>query len=283
MNLDQLRIFLAVVEQGSFSRAAEALAVTQSTVSFHVKGLEKSLGARLLERGGGRVAATGRGRLLLRYAQRIVALADEADARVSEASRGGAGELHVAASTIPAEVLLPRVLPRFRAEHPSVHVVVSVSDSKRALAALLAGECELALTGAKPADKRASATRFAEDEIVLVARERGARFDAAAPLILREPGSGTQDVALELLARNGVARPNVAVEVGSSEAVKRCVLSGLGFAFVSLEAVRDELRRGELHRVPFAGTPVARSFYVVSRRSAPLEPAARSLRRLLVR
>src|SRR5581483_7262123 len=150
---------LAVIEQGSFSKAAAALAVTQSTVSFHVKGLESALGARLLERGGGRVAATGRGRLLLRYAQRIVALEEEALAKLSAATYARTGEVRVAASTIPAEVLLPRALPRFRAAHPDVRVVVSVSDSKRAVAQLLEGACDLALVGSKPADKRLHATR----------------------------------------------------------------------------------------------------------------------------
>lgn len=288
MNLDQLRTFLAVVERGSFSRAAEALAVTQSTVSFHVKGLEDSLGARLLERGGGRVAATGRGRLLLRYAQRIVALEVEALSRLSAASAAQQGEVRVAASTVPAEVFLPRVLPRFRAEHPAVHVVVSVSDSKRATGALLSDECDLALVGSKPSDKRLHATRFAEDEIVLVgAAGAPARLSprdlATTPFVLREPGSGTQDAAMEVLAAHGVARPDVAVEVGSGEGVKRCVLAGLGLAFVSLEAVRDELGRGELVRVALRGTPLRRSFFVARRKVAALEPAARALVELLVR
>lgn len=286
MNLEQLRVFLAVVEHGSFSRAADALAVTQSTVSFHVKGLEESLGARLLERGGGRVAATGRGRLLLRYAQRIVALEQEARAKVASDGAARSSELRVAASTVPAAVLLPRVLPRFREKHEGVRLVIDVSDSRRALATLQDGKCDLALVGSKPVDKRLRATKVGEDEVVLVGK-KGNHLDAAAlahvPLVLREPGSGTQDAALEVLARHGVARPNVAVEVGSGEAVKNCVLAGLGLAFLSLEAVRGELRRGELQRIPLAGTPVRRFFWAAHRRTAALDAPARDLVSLLAR
>ena len=289
MNLDQLRTFLAILEHGSFSRAAGALGVTQSTVSFHVKGLETSLGARLLDRMGGRVRPTERGRLLLRYAQRILALEEEALARLSAASAGQAGDVRVAASTIPAEYLLPRVLARFRSEHAGVAVHVAVSDSKRALAALLADECDLALVGARPEDRRVVATPVAEDRIVLVGPARGplarARLApkdlARTPLVLREAGSGTGDAAMEVLARHGVTRPRVAIEIGSSEGVKRCVRSGLGLAFVSLDAVREELRRGELRRVALAGTPVRRSFFVARRAAASLEPAAQALLALL--
>jgi DNA-binding transcriptional LysR family regulator len=289
VNLDQLRTFLAILEHGSFSRAAAALGVTQSTVSFHVKGLETSLGARLLDRLGGRVRPTERGRLLLRYAQRILALEEEALARLGAASAAQAGEVRVAASTIPAEYLLPKVVARFREGHPGVAVHVAVSDSKRALGALLADECDLALVGANPEDRRVVATRVAEDRIVLVGPARGPlarrRLSpeelARTPLVFREAGSGTGDAAIEVLARHGVTRPLVAIEIGSSEGVKRCVRSGLGLAFVSLEAVREELGRGELMKVALAGTPIRRSFFALRRASASLEPAAQALFALL--
>ena len=103
MEIDQLRTFLSVLDHGGFSRAAEALRVGQSTVSFHVKALETAVGARLLDRRRGRVRATPAGRLLARYALKLVALRDEALARLRDEEAGERGRVRVAASTIPAE------------------------------------------------------------------------------------------------------------------------------------------------------------------------------------
>src|SRR5438128_1730390 len=103
MEIDQLCTFLAVLEHGNFSRAAESLRLGQSTVSFHIKALESAVGARLIDRGGRGVRPTAAGRLLRRYATRLVALRDEALARLRTEEKGESGHLVIAASTIPAE------------------------------------------------------------------------------------------------------------------------------------------------------------------------------------
>jgi len=108
MDVGQLRTFLAVLEHGSFSHAAEALRIGQSTASFHIKALETSVGTRLLDRRGGRVRPTATGAVLRRYALRIVSLRDEALARLRAEESGEAGRLTIAASTIPGEYLLPQ-------------------------------------------------------------------------------------------------------------------------------------------------------------------------------
>src|SRR5262245_11822840 len=113
MDIDQLRTFLAVLDHGSFSHAAEARGIGQSTVSFHVKALETSVGAKLLDRRGGQVRPTATGNVLRRYALRIVSLRDEALARLRAEESGQVGRLTIAASTIPAEHLLPPVLAEF--------------------------------------------------------------------------------------------------------------------------------------------------------------------------
>src|SRR5438552_2422241 len=127
MDLDQLRTFLAVLEHGNFSRAAQALRLTQSTVSFHVKALETELGARLVDRVGGRpssgstaIRPTAAGRVLRRYAGRLLALRDEAVARVAGEEHAHAGRVQIAASTIPAEYVLPGRLRDFQRGHPNV-------------------------------------------------------------------------------------------------------------------------------------------------------------------
>jgi DNA-binding transcriptional LysR family regulator len=191
IDLDQIRAFLAVLEHGSFSRAGESIGVGQSTVSFHVKALETALGAVLVDRKSGAARATAAGKILRRYARRITALCDEAAADLRQEALGESGSLTIAASSIPGGYLLPPVLVAFRRTHPGVALAVEVSDSRRALHALLAQECDLALIGAPVRDRKVVCSAFAEDEIVLVApgRERRGKVPRL-PLILREEGHG---------------------------------------------------------------------------------------------
>lgn len=291
MDLDQLRTFLAVLDHGSFSRAAETLHVGQSTVSFHVKALETAVSARLIDRRGGSVRPTAAGIVLKRYAVRIVALREEALAKLAAEEGGEAGHLAVAASTIPGEYLLAPVLARFVAVHPRVAVTVEIGDSREALDRLVAHEADLALVGARRPDKRITYAPFAADEIVLVARpEAGAararsvaRRLRGARLLVREKGSGTRDAAAAFVARHasdGEAPP--LLQLGSTEALRRAALEGLGLALISDRAVAEDLRAGRLVRVPAAGLPIRRIFHAARLRSATPSAAARQLLKALM-
>ena len=292
MDVDQLRTFLAVLEHGSFSRAAEALRIGQSTVSFHIKALETAVGARLLDRRGGHVRPTATGGILRRYAVRIVSLRDEALARVRAEESGQAGRLAIAASTIPGEYLLPPVLAEFLAAHPRVAVTVEVSDSRKAIAQLLAHECDLALVGARARDKRIAYTPFAEDEVVLVGRASdplhqrrwSARDLDKVRIIVREEGSGTRQAVSAFLARHAPSRADhqARLQAGSTEAAKRCALHGIGLALLSRHSVAEDLDAGRLAVVSAPGLPVRRSFYAARLRTATLSAAARALFDLLL-
>ncbi|MBI2896585.1 MAG: LysR family transcriptional regulator [Deltaproteobacteria bacterium] len=286
MELDQLRTFLAVLEQGSFTRAAEALHVGQSTVSFHIKALEGVVGTKLLDRLGGRVRPTASGKVLRRYAERIVSLRAEALGSLRAQEKGEAGRVAIAASTIPAEHLLPRALAELRRLHPGVTVSVDVSDSRRALAALQAQECDLALVGARVRDKRIVFTPFADDEIVLVgpspnpfapSGRLAAEEVGHAPLIVREEGSGTRSAVASILARSSGS----CIQVGSTEAARRCVLLGLGLTLISRRAAEEDLAAGRLSLVRCPGTPVRRTFWIARLGSVTLPAATRALVRIL--
>jgi LysR family transcriptional regulator, low CO2-responsive transcriptional regulator len=289
MEFDQLRTFLVVLEHGSFTRAAEVLGLSQSTVSAHVKTLESAVGTRLLDRNRERVQPTAKGRMLRRYAGQLMALRQEAVGRLTDADEGKAGHVAIAASTIPGEYLLPGALARLRTTHPHVSVTMSVSDSRRAVGSLLSRECDLALVGSRTADSRLVYTAFAQDEVIVVAASPNPWAGhqgslEGVPLIVRSEGSGTRAAAAEVLAaaRTG-ASPAPVVEVGSTEATKRCVLAGLGVAFVSRLAVADELARGELVTCAVPGTPIRRTFFVASLRSTTLSAAAAALVEILTR
>lgn len=292
MDFDQLRTLLAVLQHGSFTRAAEALGLSQSTVSFQIKALESAVGGRLLDRGRDGVRATPRGEILRGYAERLWSMRHEALAQLRAESEGERGRVVVAASTIPGEVLLPRYLGRFRESHPGVSVRVEVSESSRALAALAADECDLALVGRRPSDRGLVAHPFADDEVVLVGpspnpfvpagTELEVRGLAEVPLVLRSEGSGTRAAVADLLARASLPLASSAsVIVGSTEAAKRCVLAGVGLSFVSRVAVAEELAAGRMEVVPLMGTPVARRFWVVHRRDRSASSATAALVELL--
>jgi DNA-binding transcriptional LysR family regulator len=283
MDLARLQTFQTVLDKRSFSRAAAALGCTQSTVSFHIRALEQELDATLLDRKRGQVRATAAGKLLLPYARRMAALASEARARLREEESGEAGRLRIAASTVPGEYLLPPLLAQFRAQHPAVSFAIHISDSRRALAGLLAGDCDLALVGARVPDRRLSYQPFADDEIILVAaphlpEARLRKLTSAqlrrAPLLLREEGSGTRLATRGFERRDADAAP--VIEVGSTEGLKRCAIAGLGVALLSRHAAQDALADQRLVHVGAPGTPVRRRFYAARLTAAPMPATARS-------
>lgn len=292
MTPDQLRAFLAVLEYGTFSRAAEALDLAQSTVSFHVKALEEGVGACLLERRGRAVRPTSAGAILRRDAKRLLAIHDDAIAKLGASEKGESGSVVVAASTIPAEHLLPPVLAAFRRTHPRVTVDVEVSDSKRALASLLGRSCDFAVVGSRVRDRRIRSTPVADDEIVLVGpvpnpfAPHGKLSPAdlsKVPLVVREEGSGTADAVSRLLAKLPPERTHALLRVAGHAATVRCVLDGAGLALVSRRGVREELERGRLAVVALPGTPVRRRFFAAELAGARASGAARELLRAIVR
>lgn len=285
MEFDQLRTLLAVLEHGGFTRAADALGLSQSTVSFHIKSLEKSLGTRLLDRGRDGVRPTVHGTTLARYAGRMLELRLQAASSLGALDTGVVGRIDVAASTIPGEYLLPEVLARLRRTHPGVSVSVHVGDTSRAVGALREGIVDLAITGSPSADRKIEEAAIAQDTVVLVGPQPPpAGFEGliGVPLVLRREGSGTRAAVADILARalDG-GEPGPTVEVGSTEAAKRCALAGLGLAFVSARAVERELAAGVLYVHPLAGLPAARTFYLATVRGVTLSPAAAALRELL--
>ena len=291
MEIDQLLTFLSVLEHGSFSRAGQALGVGQSTVSFHIKALERAAGSRLLDRGGGRVRPTATGRTLLRYARRIVSLREEALSRLGAERSATAGHLTIAASTIPAEYLLPPALARFRKAHPLVGITIDVSDSRRAIAELIDQNCDLALVGATMSDRRVAYSPVAEDEVVLVgplpnpfapSGRLGHTAFARVPLIVREEGSGTRKVVARLIARRAAHDAKaVTIQVGSTEAAKRCAAQGVGLALVSRRAVAEELAARRLGLVSAPGLPARRRFWAARLEHVTLSRAAKELLALL--
>jgi DNA-binding transcriptional LysR family regulator len=283
VQLPHLETFAKAAELSSFTAAAHALGLTQAAVSQRVHALEAALGAPVFHRPGGRVRLTDAGRRLYDYAQRILDLHRAARWEITGHEAPAAGELRIAASSIPGEHLLPALLSDFRRKHPHVQVRAAVSDSLAVMRQVERGEASVGLVGRKADNPHLEFRYLASDRIVLVAppghalgrRKRVTVAQLAAhPLVLREAGSGLRHCFEAALGRAGrsLADLQIALELGSNEAIKEAVLRGVGVAVLSSRAVQKELAAGQLHALEVHDLRCNRDMFIVldKRRVLPL-------------
>jgi len=295
LSIRQLEVFVALVEQGSFTRAARHLELSQSTVSGHVADLERRLGVRLVERDRSGVRTTAPGKALLRPAREVLQAERNARMAVQELAGLLRGSLVVGGSTIPASYLLPAIFGRFHAEHPGVSLRLVTGDSQQVLERVRTADVEVGIVGARPNDNGLLASKIGEDVLTLILAPDHPLADRSTlpvteflelSLVMREPGSGTRaatEAALKKLIGDEAAHELViACEVGSTEAQKAAVRAGLGVAFVSSLAVADELAHGTLKTARLKGFDVRREFFLVTRPDEFLSPAARAFRDVAV-
>ncbi len=294
MEILRLRTFCKVVELNSFTKASEVLYLTQAAVSQHVQALERELGVTLFERGVRTLTLTDAGRRLYDYARRILELHDEAKQEISRVPTALTGEVRIAASTIPAEHILPPVLTSFRQQHPQVRVTVVVSDSEATLTTMRANQADVGVVGLKPTSLRLSFEPLVEDELVLIvppkhrwARRKSVSLDELKrePFIARESGSGSRWCLERGLEQVGTALTdfNVILELASNEAVKEAVLQGGGVSVLSRRAVERELKARQLKAVAVNGLRMERQFYLVTNKRRVLSSAARKFLEFLDR
>jgi len=259
----RLQVFHAVAKHLSFTKAAEALFMTQPAVTFQIKQLEEHFNTRLFERGHGRIAITPAGMVVLDYAERILALSAELDTRLKEMTGEVAGLLLIGASTTIAEFLLPKVLGEFKAKHPKVMPRLFVGNSEAIESRVAAHTLDVGFVEAPARLQGVTSDVCCEDELVVVcapghalAQLKGVtpKLLQQHPYISREPGSGTREVADQYFQKAGVAPDtlDVVMELGSPEALKGLVATGLGFTIMSRATVANELRLGQLATVPLA-------------------------------
>ncbi|NIQ93443.1 MAG: LysR family transcriptional regulator, partial [Desulfuromonadales bacterium] len=230
MEIRRLEVFCKVIELKSFTRAADAVLLSQPSVSEHVRLLEEHFGDKLLDRLGREVLPTPAGKILYQYGRRIIQLRDEAIQSIDHFKGHLGGDLAVGASTIPGCYILPEIIVGFHGKHPGIHIMLKISGTSQALQRLVEGDIETAIVGAKPADKRLECKEAFEDELVLAvpndhpwARREDVELSqlVGEPFIQRERGSGTRSVMNETLADCGLDedRLSVVAEMGSTEAV----------------------------------------------------------------
>jgi len=292
MNLHQIKIFVAIADNGSFSAAAEAIALTQSTVSQHMASLEDEVGVSLFDRQGRGITLTPGGLLFLRHARLILG---ESYA-LSQAMTGFRGleraDLIIGASNIPANYLVPPLLATLNQKHPGISLTMLTGDTAEVLKMLEGAEIELALVGSRAMNKEMHFHPLMDDPLVLVvaashpwAKQGHIELDElfTQPLIMRETGSGSGQ-SLEHALRSVKRVPEdlmIAARLGSNEAVLQAVASGYGAAFVSELSVQHWERADHLCRIEIDDLVVERKIWTAEMKGRTLSPAAMAFSKVL--
>jgi DNA-binding transcriptional LysR family regulator len=272
----RLQVFHAVARQLSFTKAAEQLFMTQPAVTFQIKQLEEHLNTRLFERSHGRIVLTPAGELVLGYAEKILALSEELETRVGELTGAISGPLLLGASTTIAEFYLPQILGEFKAVYPHVQVRMTVANSEIIETRVAEHALDLGLLESPSHLSGVEITVCCEDVLVMIcspkyrlarAKRVSAGEIAGEPFISRESGSGTREFSDHYFQQNKISPDalNIVMELGSPEAIKGVVATGLGVSVLSRATVAKELRLGVLVAVPL-DPPLIRALSVVTPR-----------------
>jgi DNA-binding transcriptional LysR family regulator len=286
----RLKVFRSVCEHLSFRRAGEELHLSQPAVTQQIKALEEELGARLLDRTGGRVVLTPAGRLLKQRAGEMAALAARTQEELASLNGEHSGTLSAGASTSIAQYVLPRMLGAFQKAHPQVKLQIRSGNTEEVVEWLIEGRIAIGLIEGPALRKDVRTEPFMEDELVLLfpanhpwSRSGELSIDdlRGAPFLLRERGSGTRRVLEAALEKAGLkARElEVVMELDSSEAIISSVESGLGIGFVTRAAVLPRLPLGRIATARIRGLRISRNFSFVYPAGPKPEGLAGALRK----
>lgn len=279
-NPAHLRTLEEIAKRGSFSRAAEALHLSQPAVSLHIRQLEDQIGLPVLERVGKRAFPTTAGEIVLDHAARAFRELEGA-ARALERLRGVvAGRIRLGTGATASIHLLPPLLARVRARYPGLELIVRTGNAPEMARAVVNNELDVAVV-TLPVNTRHLVTSPVFHDPLLAIAPGGSSFRpgravtavelARHPLMLYEPGGTIRRVIDDWFRRAGVM-PRVAMELGNEEAIKKLVGAGLGLSIIPAIATRDEARAKTLLALRL-DPPLARRLGVVRRRDKPSSPA----------
>lgn len=283
MDIHQLETFLAVVEEGSFSGAAKALGRTQPAVSQVIARLEDELGQRLFERPARRGGMTDAGKALVEYAKRMLTVRDQARVALEDVRALRAGRLVIAANELTCLYLLP-ILDQFRRLYPGVSVTVQRSLASRVPASVLDHAVDLGVTTYRPLEDGIRSVVVYRDELVFVvptthplARRTEVSITTlgSESFVAHHVASPYRERVVEAFRRHRVTL-HMPVEMPTIDAIKRFVALGHGVALLPAISVQDELRRGELVRVPVPELALERQLRLVLRREGETSQAVQA-------
>ena len=253
MEFRQLESFCAVVRYQSFTKAAEKLYISQPTISTHIRMLEQEFNSRLIIRTTKNIEITPHGKELFACAQKIFTLKNDLIQKWSEENKK---IIRIGASTIPADYILPEVLPLFCQKYPDIQLHIHQNDSGNILQSILNGKFTIGMVGMKSFEKELDFVPFFHDEIVMITpkQENFLHFSQKAfnqddlisllkkeTIILREQGSGSKKRLESYFEQINLSEKslNIIARLNDQESIKKLVASGLGISFISAKAITD--------------------------------------------
>lgn len=288
MNLKQLEAFVQVAEDGSFSKAAKELFLTQPTISAHISALERELNARLFVRNTKEVNLSDDGVQLYKYAKEMIGL----QKKIEECFEIDRKEKHhgitIAASTIPAQYLLPKVLLKFNEKYPDEQIKIIETDSSEVVTQIVEHMVDVGFTGTVLEKKHCKYIPFYKDELVIVTpnTEKYRRFSEERPediswfqeehIIMREEGSGTRKEAESQLREAGIkiSELEIIASIANQETIKKSVRQGMGVSVLSKLATEDEVESGFLLTFPIPRSNEGRDINLVYNKNYQMSRSA---------
>jgi DNA-binding transcriptional LysR family regulator len=270
LNLHLLRLFAAVVQTGSFSRAADNLRISQPAISKGVRDFELQVGCRLLDRTSKGVRPTREGQALLRHANTLFAAERAAEHELLSLRNLDTGSLRIGASTTIATYMIAKFLGHFHQTYPGIDLHLVSANTRDIADLMLAHNIEIALVEGPIEDHDLASKPWRTDTMELIASpfhpfvQLGKPIDPKALedeiLIVREPGSGSREVVAQALAARGI-QPRRTLEIGSTEAIKQAVANGVGVSVVSTATIDDQVKLDRLRLVPMDDLQISRTLW----------------------
>lgn len=283
MDFDQLEIFLEVARLSSFSRAAEKRFRTQPAISSQIRALEEEVGARLLDRSGGRVSLTAAGKLFFKYSEETIERRKAILTEIAETERVPRGEIVVGANEGTCLHILPEVFAQFKRDYPSVSVSIKRSDYAKILEAILENIVDFGVVSLPVTDNRLEAQMIHRDHLVAItaphhplAARKTVTVAEVAEYAMVVPKLGHTRDALDVLFYDHHVKPNFAMELDSSELLKRFVAAGVGVGFIARSNIEEDIRAKALVAITLADVQIRRDLALVFRKDKSLSRAARA-------
>jgi DNA-binding transcriptional LysR family regulator len=281
MDFDQLETFLEVARLSSFSRAAEKRFRTQPAISAQIRALEEEIGARILDRSGGKVSITAAGKLFQKYAEDTLEARKAVLTAIAETERVPRGEIIVGANEGTCLHILPEVFAQFKKQYPDVAVNIKSADYAKILESVIDNSVDFGVVSMPVSDPRLTVVLIHRDELVIIvppqhplAKMKSATIADATRFPLVVPKAGHTRDALEDLFYENKLKPRYAMELDSSELLKRFVAADVGVGFIARSNVQEDVRANVLVAIPMSDAQVRRDLALVFRKDKALSRAA---------
>lgn len=276
----RLQVFYTVAKRLNFTKAANALFITQPAVTKHIQELEQHFQLKLFERNGNQIQLTAAGEVLLQHTEQLLALYRNMEEEMNDLANRHQGLLKLGASSTVAQYVIPPLLAGFHKKYPNIEIALYNGNTEQIEQALTNKEIDLGIIEGHSKNKLIKYISFLDDEIVLITNAQNSRAKKVVtkpeelkqlPLLLREHGSGTLEVILHALQPFNIklSHLNVEMQLGSTESIKTYLMHSNCYAFISVHAIQSELQNNVFKRVEVKFLQIKRPFYLIHLHGQP--------------